>query len=207
MQERVNATGGEGMPGIVQNFALFNRAGVLVNKDGFLTELEAFLVRYEKPEVAQKKSLGVNEYFVHVSYAPLPSFSELENEFGKGNVSRIFDDIEFRKHPSYLNIAEVSGGKVFLVQHFNKKVESEEAIAEMDNLGYRPATHIEAYAFQKEHPDLQRKFSILALGSFATSGGAQCVAELCGDSNRRIFNNNWFGYGWRADRRFLFIRK
>lgn len=42
LQDRVNATGGEGMPGIVQNFALFNRAGVLATTNPqFLEKLIA----------------------------------------------------------------------------------------------------------------------------------------------------------------------
>ncbi len=151
--------------------------------------------------------LGENEYLVPVTYAPLPPFSELEQEFGKGNVSNIFDGRPFQKHSSCENIDETPGDKVFLLKHFGRETRSEDNIAEMDKLGYRPATHIEAYAFQKKHPELQRKFWIVALGSFAMFGGDRCVAVLNGGSGRRVFGDRWFGRGWCSSGRFLFVRK
>ncbi|MBI2475325.1 hypothetical protein HYV69_02770 [Candidatus Uhrbacteria bacterium] len=93
------------------------------------------------------------------------------------------------------------------MKHFNREIMSEDAIAEMDKLGYRPATHIETYSFQKARPDLQRQFWIVALGSFALRGDGKYVAVLGSDSVGRIFGDSWFGNGWLADVRFLFVRK
>ena len=210
LQERVNATGGEGMPGIVQNFDLFNRAGVLARDPEFLSKLKTAVDWQEaisRPTKGKRIRLNKDEYLVHVTYAPLPSFSELEQEFGEGNVSNIFDGRPFQKHSSCENIDETPGDKVFLLKHFGRETQSEDNIAEMDKLGYRPATHIEAYAFQKKHPELQRKFWIVALGSFAMGDGGRYVAVLRGGSGRRIFVSCWFGSGWGSGRRFLFVRK
>ncbi|MBI2474836.1 hypothetical protein HYV69_00195 [Candidatus Uhrbacteria bacterium] len=99
------------------------------------------------------------------------------------------------------------GDKVFLVKHFNREIMSEDAIAEMDKLGYRPATHIETYSFQKARPDLHRQFWIVALGSFAMHDDGECVAVLDSGSGRRIFGRSWFDGGWDARNRFLFVRK
>ena len=196
------------MPGIVQNFDLFNLAGRLVVKDGFLAELETLLRLYEKTAVARKKPLAKNEYLVPVTYAPLPSFAELEQEFGKGNVSNIFDGRPFTKHTSCSDISETPGNLIFLVKHFGREINSDDAIAEMNRLSYRPATHIEVYEFQKAHPDLQRQFSIVALGSFAMDVSNLCVAVLRSNSDRRIFGHCWFDYGWvDVACRFLFVRK
>lgn len=148
-----------------------------------------------------------NKYLVPVSYAPLPSFAYLKNEFGKNNVSYIFDGREWKNHSSCVGIDKTPSDKVFLVKHFGRETESEANIAEMDKLGYRPATHIEAYEFQKKHPELQRQFWIVALGSFALDDGSRYVAVLSGDSGRRILDGSWFGRWWSADRRFLFVRK
>jgi hypothetical protein len=148
-----------------------------------------------------------NEYFVPVSYAPFPSFSELEQEFGNGNVSIIFDGRPFNKHASCVNIAETPGYEIFLVKHFNREIKSEDAIVEMDKFGYRPATHIEAYEFQKKNPDLQSQFLLIALGSFAMDCGGRCLAALHSISARRIFGSYWFDRRWLADCRFLFVRK
>jgi len=151
--------------------------------------------------------LSENEFLVPVSYTPLPSFSKLEHEFGQGNVSNIFDGRPFQKHSSCVNIDETSGNKIFLVKHFGRETESEDNIAEMDKLGYRPATQIEAHAFQKKNPDLQCQFYIVALGSFAVGGGGRFVAVLGSRSGRRVFGNDWFDDGWDAGGRFLFVRK
>jgi len=153
------------------------------------------------------KPLAKNEYFVPVTYAPLPSYAELEKEFGKGNVSYIFDGRPFTKHASCSNILETPGNKIFFVKHFGREINSDTAIAEMDRLDYRPATHIEACEFQKAHPYLQQQFCIVALGSFAVVGCNQCVAVLDSNSVRRFFVNVWFDCVWDADRRFLFVRK
>jgi len=141
---------------------------------------------------------------VPVGYAPLASFADLEKEFGKGNVSEIFDGRSFQK---CAEIDETPGDRVFLVKHFNRETKSEANIAEMDKLGYRPATHLEAYAFAKANPELQRQFWIVALGSFAVDGDGQYVAMLRSDSVRRFLGNGWFVYGWYSARRFLFVRK
>ena len=102
---------------------------------------------------------------------------------------------------------ETTSDKVFLLKHFVLETQSEGNIAEMDKLGYRPATHAEAYEFQKKQPDLQLKVWIIALGSFAVRGGFRYVTVLDSDSGRRIFGDDWFDFGWLSSRRFLFVRK
>ena len=151
--------------------------------------------------------LAGNEYLVPVTYAPLSSYAELEQEFGKGNVSYIFDGRPFTKHASCSNILETPGNKIFFVKHFGREINSDTAIAEMDRLSYRPATHIEAYAFQKVHPYLQREFWIVVLGSFALDDNIQYVVVLGINSGSRFFGRGWFGNGWNAGNRFLFVRK
>lgn len=47
LQERVNATGGAGMPGIVRFFNEFNRAGQLVDRPEFMAELRILLERFQ----------------------------------------------------------------------------------------------------------------------------------------------------------------
>jgi hypothetical protein len=84
---------------------------------------------------------------------------------------------------------------------------SEDVIVEMDKFGYRPATHIEAYEFQKKNPDLQRQFLLIALGSFVVIDCGRCFTVLGGNSGRRVFDSLWFDRRWLADCRFLFVRK
>lgn len=160
-----------------------------------------------KSEAKALDGLTENEYLVPVAYSALPSFAQLEKEFGEGNVSNLFDGRPFEKHASCAGIPEAPGNKVFLVKHFNREIKSEAAIAEMDKLGYRPATHLEAYAFQQVNPELQRQFWIIALGSFALHDGDRCVTMLNGGSHERIFGSRWFDNVWYSGIRFLFVRK
>ena len=155
---------------------------------------------------ATEKPLGEGEYLIPVTYT-LPSKADLEKEYGKGNVSDLFDGRPFQKHASCEGMDETPGDKVFLVKHFGRETESEANIAEMDKLGYRPATHLEAYAFAKAQPELQRQFWIVALGSFAVLVDDRYVAMLRSVSSGRIFGLSWFVSRWNSDYRFLFVRK
>lgn len=154
---------------------------------------------------SSKHPLGENEYIVPVTYDSLPLFAELAGEFGKGNVSGLFDSPTFKKHSSCMDIDETPGDRIFLVKHFNRIIRSEEAIAQIDKL-YRPATHLEAYAFQKVNPELQSQFLITVLGSLAVYFG-DWVMLLGNRFGRRTLDAAWFNDPWPSAIRFLFIRR
>ncbi len=172
---------------------------------------------YQAPNAdarAEDIELGEGEYLVYVTYAPLPTRVELVKEFGEHRAAKIFDGRPFEKHTSRVGTAEIPGNKIFLVKHFNREIKSEEAIAEMGRLGYHPATHLEAYEFQKAYPQLQRKFWIVALGSLAMRKEGRSVvpfvAVLSGRGSR-CFGNHRFGRpgddsDWGPHARFLFVR-
>lgn len=160
----------------------------------------------DKP--SKSAQLRDGEYRVPVDYAPLPGQKELEREFfGDGSVSVIFDGRPFQKHASCVNMDETSGDRIMFVKHFDRKIESEQAIAEMDVQGYRPATEKEARAFAKAYPELLREVWIVALGSLAADDSNQCVAVLCGASGRRSFGGDWFDRKWARTYHFLFVCK
>lgn len=155
------------------------------------------------------RPLGEDEYLIPVSYAALPSHLNLSKEFGPGHVSDWYDGRPFQKHASCVGMDETPGNRVFLVVHFDRKTKSEENIAEMDKLGYRPATHLEAYAFARAQPDYQRHFMIAALGSYLTHRDCQLVTLLSGNLHMRVFGCRCrsFSDEWHPDYRFLFVRK
>jgi hypothetical protein len=78
--------------------------------------------------------------------------------------------------------------KEIFIFHFNKWMSSDEVIAEMDSVGYKPATIFDLLGLAKEKPDFQREFQIVALGSIAvfkghgsyapTIQGGPCFREL-----------------------------
>ncbi len=155
-----------------------------------------------------ERPLEDGEYRVPVRYEMPCDKAALEAEFSKNGVSDLFyGNYEWRPHSSCAQIDQTPGERIMLVKHFGRDTTSEENIAEMDRLGYRPATDLEAYAFAKANPELQRQFSIVALGSFAIYGTYRCVAVLGNDSDGRYLRVCWFSFRWDRGSRFLFVRK
>jgi hypothetical protein len=149
-----------------------------------------------------------NEYLVPVGYNMPRDKTRLEAEFSKDGVSELFyGNYKWQLHSSCAGIDQTPGNRVMLLKYFGRCTMSEANIAEMDKLGYRPATHLEAHAFAKTNPELQRQFWIVALGSSTIDGDNRCVAVLDGASDGRILSNSWFGHEWYSGDRFLFVRK
>ncbi len=107
--------------------------------------------------------------------------------------------------------AELSGQKTAVSSklfHFNRDISSENAIAEMDKAGYRPAILSELLALGAKYPELQRQFPIVALGSvWHDADGDRVVPCLSVDGGERELGLDWCGVGWDADCRFLGVRK
>jgi hypothetical protein len=115
-----------------------------------------------------KRPLVDGEYRVQVSYTMPRDKATLEAEFSKDGVHEVFyGDGEWRFHPWDTMIDQHSGERVMLVKRFEHA--TNEQFNETIKQGYRPATHLEAYAFAKANPDVQCGCgSILAMGSSVT---------------------------------------
>lgn len=97
--------------------------------------------------------------------------------------------------------------EVFIL-HFDRDISSEQAIAEMDKQGLRPATITHALAFGSQHPEEQRKYPIVFLGSsWVDSDGSRRVPCLGVDGDERLLGLRWFAYDWNAGCRFAAVRK
>ncbi len=95
--------------------------------------------------------------------------------------------------------------KVF---HFNRVMEFDEVIREMDKEGYRPAELPEGLAYAKANPNEQRKYLIAILGSVWRGWpGGRGVPGLSEWDGRRKLGLDWCGDGWHEDCRFLAVRK
>lgn len=92
--------------------------------------------------------------------------------------------------------------------HFNRYIKSDDAIAEMDRQGYRPGRIEELLALGEKYPDLQKEFSIVALGSvWRIRPNDHCVPSLLWDESGRNLGIVSFNDGWGAYWRFLAFRK
>ncbi|HEY4715179.1 MAG TPA: hypothetical protein VIH31_01605 [Candidatus Paceibacterota bacterium] len=91
--------------------------------------------------------------------------------------------------------------------HFGFDISSESAVKAMEKEGFRPATIEELLALGAKHPELQKEFPIIALGSvWKNFDGYRGVPELYwDDSERDLRLNDWAG-GWRGRYRFAGVR-
>ena len=95
----------------------------------------------------------------------------------------------------------------FKIYHFKKEVESDFVIAEMEKDQRRPATLRELLAYGKANPELQRKFSIIALGSVYLSRGNRLVPSLDGYDVGGVLALGYGNARWYGHCRFLSVRK
>lgn len=92
--------------------------------------------------------------------------------------------------------------------HFGCEISSEDAIAEMDKLGLRPAETHELLDLSAAHPDLQRKFPIIALGSvWQDHDGYRSVPSLGRPGFWRRLYLSRFDGRWNARCRFAAVPK
>lgn len=91
--------------------------------------------------------------------------------------------------------------------YFGRDMSSDNVIAEMDKEGFRPCTIEELLAIGEQHPELQRKFPLVALGSVAEIGGCRYVAYLRRRGSERELDLLWFGNDWGDICRFPAVRK
>jgi hypothetical protein len=159
--------------------------------------------------VAETDTNASGVYLVHFDRVSLPGKGQLEVEFSEGCVSEVFfGRYRWTNHASYGG-DDVPGDREMVLKHFNRRIRSEEVVAELDSMGYRPATHLEAYAFAKQYPDFQREFWIVALGSTTAYLRRRHVAVLrCREHGKRTLDHGrWHERGWKSGHLFLAVRK
>lgn len=91
--------------------------------------------------------------------------------------------------------------------HFNRFISSDDAVIEMDKIGFRPATTYELLAFGVKNPDVQREFPVVSLGSPGKVDGDLFVAYLGRDGSERGLDLGWWNARWYANFHFLGVRK
>lgn len=132
----------------------------------------------------------------------------LQEMINAGNYDWSNNNIIVKNFPISLEMTEKKVEVSAKLFHFNRVISSENAISEMDKAGYRPATLVELLALGEAQPELQRQFSIIALGSFWHDAlGSRRVPCLLVDDDGRELSLHWFGGDWIADYRFLAVCK
>lgn len=97
--------------------------------------------------------------------------------------------------------------EVILVR-YPKRIDSEDVLRELDKEGLRAAELCEILAFGAEYPEVQRRFSVVGLGSvWKDRKGYLNVPCLYEASEGRYLDLHWWNDGWYSFSRFAAIRK
>jgi hypothetical protein len=91
--------------------------------------------------------------------------------------------------------------------HFNKRINSDDAIAELKRQGLRPATLWELLAFGSAYKEKQREFPIVALGSIWRDLGDRHAPCLWSNSDERYLYLYWYDDEWYGYCRFAVVRE
>jgi len=180
--------------------------------------LEDFERMLLAPEVEDRVMRAINpnallndEMRVYVDYTSPRDERALEAELGRhvhGVKDTFYTAEQWQLHPSCVGMDQTPGERVMLVKCFNRQIAPEDAIIEMDKLGYRPAIYLEAYAFAKVNSELLRLFHICVSGSYVLGeGGRLWSLELHGKYFGCTFGIGLYNTLWRVYDRFLFVRK
>jgi hypothetical protein len=98
--------------------------------------------------------------------------------------------------------------KVF---HFNRYISSDDAVtaikADDKQNPWEPAPIEALLAYAAKHPDEQRQYPIIGLGSVAEVYGYRFVPGLHRSGAGRVLNFGWWDGDWRDGCRFLAVRK
>jgi len=92
--------------------------------------------------------------------------------------------------------------------HLGRDASTDAVLAELDRRGLRPARIEELLALGAKHPNLQKEFPIVALGSVWRGWfGLRSVAYLEGWRGGRRLGLGWGGPGWGGRCRFAAVSK
>lgn len=97
--------------------------------------------------------------------------------------------------------------KELILVHFDRFIESDDAVRELNEMGLEPAGIAHATAFGAKYPDVQREYPVVFLGSgWVGPRGNRCVPCLDEDSRERsLYLDDWLE--WYAHYRFAAVRK
>ena len=95
-----------------------------------------------------------------------------------------------------------------MLVRFEQRMTSEDVLRKLGDEGLRAAELPEFLAFGAAYPDVQRKFSVVCLGSvWKDRKGARNVASLYTASEGRYLDLHWWDDGWYSYSRFAALCK
>jgi hypothetical protein len=187
-----------------------------VNTDIFQARLDGILADVFDPNAVMpdredlRKLLQLGPQIPEVIILGVDFSRTLETLITAGKYDYVNSDITAARFP-----IEGSGIEEFEFDlfHPNRDISSDDAIKEMKEdkndpaRPWEPAKIEHLLVFGEAHPDVQRKFPIVALGSVAEIDGDRHAPFLNEGGSKRHLHLYWSGNDWNARYRFLRVRK
>src|SRR3989338_10193376 len=164
--------------------------------ESLIEKIAQLIVQASKPI----EQLAKNCYKVFVDYG-----QTLQQMIANGKYDYANSDITSGNFPMTGN-----GKQEVVVElvHFGRDMESDAVIKEFEARGLRAAMLPDLLAFGATHPEKQREFPIVALGSvWQDRYGSRRVPVLSGDGSGRLLYLFWSDYRWNDNCRFAAVRK
>ena len=150
--------------------------------------------------MSPKQSNGIMTYPIFVNYGRTLEEMVLIGEYDWSNA-----DITSVNFPT-----KTTGQADLIIEltHFNRSISTEDALKELDRMGYRPTELHELLAFGARYPEIQREFPVVALGSVWQESNCRpfCV-HLHGHSWERRLILGLIDGNWLDVCRFAVVRK
>ena len=132
------------------------------------------------------------------------SLTDLAHRIARGKYDWVNSDINEKNFPTTVDKDYEVEYRLF---HYETSKSSDSAIAEMEKEGFRAGNLVELLKLGEIHPELQRKFPIVALGSILRAArDNRSVPVLLYGSDKRKLGLGWFDGNWGSGSRFLGVR-
>jgi hypothetical protein len=186
--------------GAIPDDLSFEEAQAAIGGKGQLVKSVA--AAFDPYRVKRSESGATGTYPVSVPYNGASTIKEL---VANGRYDWSNDNITDRNFPQEKTGAE--DVEIELV-HLDRNISTDDALAELDKRGLRPANPAELLAFGATFPEVQREFPVIALGQYWRGPlGNRGVVCLDGSGGKRDADLHWFGLDWLRGCRFAGVRK
>lgn len=171
----------------------------IISGDGVARQIAELLVARLEPR-AFDLSVDYSRPLAEVVAAGKYSYSN--DNITEENFPTDKGDPEVVGNPTGVNVTQA------VLVHLDRVAKGDDVLAGLERQGLRPGTMFELAHFGEQHPEVQRQFPVVALGSvWADPDGRRCVGCLWEDGGHQGLGLGWYVGRWGASDRFLAFRK
>ena len=128
-----------------------------------------------------------------IAYYESPKYEDLLLAYDR--VDNYYKDARFRPNDRCAEISRINRQLRFMCLIADRVTYTRDLIAEMGNMNLRPIAQEELISFTAQHPEVQRKRSIAALGSLCDGREGIDYVAIASEENEKLC----LGFGWESE--------